>query len=353
MKKYKIVSLPGDGIGPEIMESALDILDFVAKKNKVSFEIQHKDIGGISIDLHGEPITSDTLECCLDSDIILLGAVGGNKWDTLPSNKRPERGLLQLRKALQLYSNIRPAEIFTSLEESSSLKKEVIKGVNIIVVRELTGGIYFGNPRGIDKEKGYNTLIYNRGEIERISRVAFELAKNRNNHVISVDKANVLESSQFWRSVVHDVHRDYPNVKLEDMYIDNAAMQLVSRPKQFDVILTQNLFGDILSDITGMITGSLGMLPSASLGSKYSLYEPVHGTAPDIAGKNKANPIGMVSSVEMMFRYTMKNSFAANQIKNAIENLLKGGYRTFDIAKNDSKVLTTSQFTKKLIEFLD
>jgi len=353
MKKYKIVSLPGDGIGPEIMESAIDILEFVAKKNKVLFEIQQKDIGGISIDLHGEPITSDTLKCCLDSDIVLLGAVGGNKWDTLPSNKRPERGLLQLRKALQLYSNIRPAEIFTSLEESSSLKKEVINGVNIIVVRELTGGIYFGNPRGIDGEKGYNTLVYNRGEIERISRVAFELAKNRNNHVISVDKANVLESSQFWRSVVHDVHRDYPNVKLEDMYIDNAAMQLVSRPKQFDVILTQNLFGDILSDITGMITGSLGMLPSASLGSKYSLYEPVHGTAPDIAGKNKANPIGMVSSIEMMFRYTMKNSFAANQIKNAIENLLKGGYRTFDIAKNDSKVLTTSQFTKKLIEFLD
>ena len=353
MKKYKIVSLPGDGIGPEIMESAIDILDLVAKKNKVLFEIQQKDIGGISIDLHGEPITSDTLKCCLDSDIVLLGAVGGNKWDTLPSNKRPERGLLQLRKALQLYSNIRPAEIFTSLEESSSLKKEVINGVNIIVVRELTGGIYFGNPRGIDGEKGYNTLVYNRGEIERISRVAFELAKNRNNHVISVDKANVLESSQFWRSVVHDVHRDFPNVKLEDMYIDNAAMQLVSRPKQFDVILTQNLFGDILSDITGMITGSLGMLPSASLGSKYSLYEPVHGTAPDIAGKNKANPIGMVSSIEMMFRYTMKNSFAANQIKNAIENLLKGGYRTFDIAKNDSKVLTTSQFTKKLIEFLD
>ncbi len=353
MKRYKIVILPGDGIGPEVMESALSVLDVISRKYNFKIDIIHETAGGESIDQYGEPITDSVLQSCVDSDAVLLGAVGGAKWDSLPQEKKPEKGLLSLRKLLGLYSNLRPAKIFKSLIDASSLKSEVIIDCDIMVVRELTGGIYFGTPRGFDEEKGFNTLTYEKFEVERISKVAFEIAKTRKKKVVSVDKSNVLDSSQFWRNVVHKVHENYTDIHLSNMYVDNAAMQLVQNPKQFDVIVTQNLFGDILSDITAMITGSLGMLPSASIGDKHAMYEPVHGTAPEIQGKNKANPIAMISSVGMMLEHTMKNFDASNDIHNAIESVLEMGFRTPDIYTDGCQKVNNSKLTSEIINFLE
>ena len=353
MKRYKIVILPGDGIGPEVMDSALSVLDIISRKYNFKIDIIHEVAGGESIDQYGEPITDSVLQSCVDSDAVLLGAVGGAKWDSLPQEKKPEKGLLSLRKLLGLYSNLRPAKIFKSLIDASSLKSEVIIDCDIMVVRELTGGIYFGTPRGFDEEKGFNTLTYEKFEVERISKVAFEIAKTRKKKVVSVDKSNVLDSSQFWRNVVHKVHENYTDIHLSNMYVDNAAMQLVQNPKQFDVIVTQNLFGDILSDITAMITGSLGMLPSASIGDKHAMYEPVHGTAPEIQGKNKANPIAMISSVGMMLEHTMKNFDASNDIHNAIESVLEMGFRTPDIYTDGCQKVNNSKLTSEIINFLE
>ena len=349
MRTFKITTLPGDGIGPEVMDVALAVLDLVGSEYGLNFEIKSELAGGASLDQFNEPITESALQSCLESDAVLLGAVGGPKWDNLPQEKKPEKGLLKLREVLGLFSNLRPAKIFAPLADASSLKKDVIVGSDVMVVRELTGGIYFGEPRGHDKHEGFNTLRYKKYEVERIAKVAFELARKRNGHVTSVDKANVLDSSQFWRDVVHEVHKDYQDVPLSDMYVDNAAMQLVRDPKQFDVIVTQNLFGDILSDITAMITGSLGMLPSASIGEKHAMYEPVHGTAPEIAGQNKANPIAMICSVAMMMEITLNQPEAAHRLNNAIESVLENGIRTIDIASTDSTIVTTDGMRDEII----
>jgi len=349
MKTFKITTLPGDGIGPEVMDAALAVLDLVGSEYGLNFEIKSELAGGASLDQFNQPITESALQSCLESDAVLLGAVGGPKWDSLAQEKKPEKGLLKLREVLGLFSNLRPAKIFAPLADASSLKKDVIVGSDVMVVRELTGGIYFGEPRGHDKREGFNTLRYKKYEVERITKVAFELARKRNGHLTSVDKANVLDSSQFWRDVVHEVHKDYTDVPLSDMYVDNAAMQLVRDPKQFDVIVTQNLFGDILSDITAMITGSLGMLPSASIGEKHAMYEPVHGTAPEIAGQNKANPIAMICSVAMMMEITLNQPEGANRLNNAIESVLENGIRTIDIASSDSTIVTTDGMRDEII----
>jgi 3-isopropylmalate dehydrogenase len=345
--------LPGDGIGPEVMASAVDVFEYVAKKFNVNFSIDENLIGGASYDKFGTPLTDETLQSCYDSDAILLGAVGGYKWENLEHNLKPEAALLKLRKSLGLFANIRPAKVYTPLADASSLKKEILEGTDFVIFRELTGGIYFGEPRGYDEEKGWNTMVYSKYEIERIARMAFETALNRKKVVTLVDKANVLECSQFWRKVVSDTSKEYPDVKLENLYVDNAAMQIVRDPKQFDVIVTSNLFGDILSDISGMITGSLGMLPSASLGKSYSLYEPVHGSAPDIAGQNKANPIACIASVAMMFEHTFKINKASDLIFKAIETTLDDGYRTVDIGKEDDKILGTKEITRIIVDKIE
>ena len=351
-KNYKLAILAGDGIGPEVIESSLAVLDTVSHQYNLTFEYESYLIGGASIDEFGFPITAEVLAACKDSDSVLLGAVGGPKWDSLPQVKKPEKGLLQLREALGLYSNLRPATIYPSLVDASSLKPEVIQGADIMVVRELTGGIYFGTPRGMNKNEGWNTLRYSRTEVERIAKTAFELARKRTGKVTSVHKANVLESSQFWKEVVADVHKNYTDVYLDEMYVDNAAMQLVRDPRQFDVIVTQNMFGDILSDITAMLTGSLGMLPSASVGEKYALYEPVHGTAPEIAGQNIANPIAMIASIAMMLEITCTNPQAAQAINTAIDSVLASGFRTAEVSKPGDKILSTSEITAKIIKLL-
>jgi 3-isopropylmalate dehydrogenase len=345
----KVTLLPGDGIGPEVMESAVRVMRHVAERFNFTFELHEKLIGGASIDAFGSPLTDATIDACLKSDAVLLGAVGGPKWEELEHQMKPEAGLLRIRKSLELYANIRPAKIYPAFLTSSSLKKEVLEDVDFIVLRELTGGIYFGNPRGYTSEKGWNTMVYNRHEVERIANMAFRIASERKNRVISVDKANVLEVSQFWRSVVRDVHKNYPSVELKHMYVDNAAMQIVREPRQFDVMVTSNLFGDILSDIAGMITGSLGMLPSASLGERHALYEPVHGSAPDIAGQNKANPIAMIASVAMMFAHTFQMTKAAEIIEEGIARTLAKGYRTADVYNQGDRLVSTSQMTDAII----
>ena len=350
MKKYKIITLPGDGIGPEITSSAVKILSVIADLNDIEFEIVEKYVGGISIDKYGIPLTEKTLSECLDADSVFLGAVGGSKWDNIEYSKKPEQALLKLRKSLNLFSNLRPATIFKSLIYSSSLKSDIIKDTDIMIVRELTGGIYFGEPRGFDKDRAWNTLVYNRSEVERIARVSFELAQNRTGRLVSVHKSNVLESSQFWQDIVHEVHKDYKDVELSDMYVDNAAMQIIQNPKQFDVIVTQNLFGDILSDISAMITGSLGMLPSASIGEKHSLYEPVHGSAPDLAGRNLANPIAAILSIAMMLGITFKEKKISSDIYKAVNDSLGDGVGTIDIIKDEKRAMSTTDFTDNIID---
>jgi 3-isopropylmalate dehydrogenase len=346
----KIALLPGDGIGVEVAKSAVQVIKTVAEHFHTEVEFKECLIGGCSYDAYGTPLTDETIQTCYDSDAVFLGAVGGYKWETLPHNLKPEAALLKLRKSLGLYTNIRPAKIYKPLVDSSSLKKEVLDGVDFVVFRELTGGIYFGEPRGFDADHGFNTMIYTKEEVERIARMAFKVARERKNKVTSVDKANVLEVSQFWRNVVHEVHKEFADVELNDMYVDNCAMQIVRNPKQFDVVLTSNLFGDILSDIAGMITGSLGMLPSASLGSKYALYEPVHGSAPDIAGQNKANPLASISSVAMMFTYSFEMKKAGDLIEDAINKTLDDGYRTVDIMSEGCNLVTTDKMTEQVIE---
>ena len=350
MKKYNITTLPGDGIGPEITASAVEILKEISKQSDIEFNITEKQIGGKSIDLYSMPLTDEALDACSSSDSVFLGAVGGPKWDNVDHEIKPEQALLKLRKSLSLYSNLRPANIFKSLINSSSLKPNIIDGTDIMIVRELTGGIYFGSPRGLDAERGWNTLEYTKKEVERIARVSFKLAQSRSKNLVSVHKSNVLESSQFWQNIVHEIHQDYPDVTLSDMYVDNAAMQIIQNPKQFDVIVTQNLFGDILSDISAMITGSLGMLPSASIGDDFSMYEPVHGSAPDLAGKNIANPIASILSIAMMMGITFKDKTIESNLYQAVSDALGQGYGTPDIVDDKNKHLSTTEFTELVKE---
>ena len=348
--KYKITLLPGDGIGQEVTVSAVQVMKAAAQVAGLELEFYERMIGGCSYDAYGSPLTDETLNACFNSNAVFLGAVGGYKWEALPHHLKPEAALLKLRKELGLYTNIRPAKVYAPLLSASTLKEEVLSGVDFIVLRELTGGIYFGNPRGYDENSGFNTMIYTRDEVERIARMAFQIARERGKKVMSVDKANVLEVSQFWRNIVHNVHADYQDVQLTDMYVDNAAMQIVRNPRQFDVILTSNLFGDILSDIAGMITGSLGMLPSASLGSKYAMYEPVHGSAPDIAGKKKANPLASISSVAMMFTYSFHLKYVGDKIEEAVTKTLEDGYRTQDIFSEGCRLVSTDEMTEAVLQ---
>jgi 3-isopropylmalate dehydrogenase len=350
MMNGKVTLLPGDGIGPEVMAAAVKIMHHIAELFNVSIQTVEKAIGGVSIDASGTPLNDDTLQACYESDAVLLGAVGGPQWEDVEHSLKPEAGLLKIRKSLKLYANIRPAKIYSSFLDASTLKKEVLQGTDFIVLRELTGGIYFGTPRGLSDEKGWNTMLYTKQEVERIALMAFKIAAERRKKVTSVDKANVLECSQLWRSVVQNAHKDYPNIELIHMYVDNAAMQIVRDPRQFDIIVTSNMFGDIISDVAGMITGSLGMLPSASLGDQYALYEPVHGSAPDIAGNDKANPIAMIASVAMMFYHTFQMTKAAEVIERGIEKTLEQGYRTQDIYSEGKILVSTSKMTQVILE---
>ncbi len=343
----KIVLLPGDGIGPEIIAEAVKVLEAVDKKFKLRLKFDEELIGGAAIDAHGVPLANATLEKCRTADAVLMGSVGGPKWDGLDSSIRPEKGLLKIRYELGLFGNLRPAILYPQLADASSLKRELVAGLDILIVRELTGGIYFGEPRGIrllesGERQGYNTYVYAEHEIERIGRVAFEMAMKRNKKVCSVDKANVLEATVLWREVMQALSKDYPDVELLHMYVDNAAMQLVRAPKQFDVIVTGNMFGDILSDTAAMLTGSIGMLPSASLGKDgRGLYEPVHGSAPDIAGQSIANPLATILSAAMLLRYSLSEARAAQAIEKAVGKVLDQGLRSADIySEGMSKVST-------------
>ena len=362
-KLYSISLLPGDGIGNEISLEAKKILNWVDTNTDLNLECVEGLVGGISIDTHGTPLCDKTLERIKKSDAIILGAVGGLKWEKLPFESRPERGLLKIRKELDLFANFRPAIVFDSLISSSSLKPEIIKDLDILIIRELTGGIYFGEPRGVEKinknlSKGYNTLVYTTPEIKRIARVAFEASQQRSKKLCSVDKANVLESTELWREVVTSVAKDFPDVELSHMYVDNASMQLVRNPKQFDVIVTDNLFGDILSDEAAMLTGSLGLLPSASLGAKdkdgnmRSMYEPVHGSAPDIAGKGLANPIATILSFAMALKYSLNLDKEAKELENAVQKVLNDGLRTKDILSKGNKEVSTKVMGDAVIAYL-
>ena len=351
MKDIDLLLLSGDGVGPEIMESAISLLEKIQSSFKINLNLIEGLIGGASIDAHGLPVSDETLNQASQADSILFGAVGGPKWDSLPPNEKPEKGLLELRSSLGLFANLRPAILFDSSLEASSLKPDIIEDLDMLIVRELTGGIYFGEPREKKSFSAFNTMIYERHEVERIARVAFDSASLRNKKVCSVDKSNVLEVSEFWREVVIDVSKDYPDIELSHMLVDNAAMQLVKNPKQFDVILSSNLFGDILSDISAMLTGSIGMLPSASLDNRNKgLYEPVHGSAPDIAGQGTVNPIAMILSVGMMFRYSLNQLEISEKIKSAVSNTLNDGYATKDIADKNSKICSTKELTKIIID---
>lgn len=358
-KQYRITLLPGDGIGPEIMAVTVAVLKQVGSQMGISFQFKEALIGGAAIDATGNPLPNETLEICRDSDAVLLAAIGGYKWDNLPRHQRPETGLLGLRAGLGLFANLRPAQILPQLIDASSLKREVVEGVDIMVVRELTGGIYFGQPKGIfetetGEKRGVNTMVYSESEIDRIGRVAFETAQKRGGKLCSVDKANVLDVSQLWRDRMIQLSAEYPDVELSHLYVDNAAMQLIRAPKQFDTIVTGNLFGDILSDAAAMLTGSIGMLPSASLGSTGpGLYEPVHGSAPDIAGQDKANPIAQVLSAAMMLRYGLNQPEAANRLEQSVLKVLDAGYRTGDIMSAGMKQVGCQEMGQALMAALD
>jgi 3-isopropylmalate dehydrogenase len=357
-KKYSLTLLPGDGIGPEIMAVAVQVLKVIAQQCDLEFDFQEALIGGAAIDATGKPLPSETIDYCLQSDAVLLAAIGGYKWDNLPREQRPETGLLAIREALGLFANLRPATILPQLIDASSLKKEVVEGVDIMVVRELTGGIYFGKPKGIfesetGEKRGVNTMVYSESEIDRIAKVAFEIARKRQGRLCSVDKANVLDVSQLWRDRVVAISKHYPDVELSHLYVDNAAMQLVRNPKQFDTIVTGNLFGDILSDAAAMLTGSIGMLPSASLGeSGLGLFEPVHGSAPDIAGQDKANPLAQVLSAAMMLRYGLNEPEAATKIETAVMKVLDLGYRTGDIMSEGCQLVGCKAIGDALLQIL-
>lgn len=355
-KTYKIAVFPGDGIGKEIVPQALRVLNVVAARYGIGIKAEESLIGGSAIDEFGIPLPEKALDLAHNSDAVLLGAVGGPKWEGLDYSIRPERALLGLREKLGLFGNLRPVKLFQSLVDASTLKREVIDGIDIMVIRELTGGIYFGKPRGVVKadgeEKGINTEVYTTTEIERIARLAFEVARGRRKKVCSVDKANVLESSELWRRIVSNIHKDYKDVELSHMYVDNCSMQLIRNPRQFDVILTTNMFGDILSDEAAMLTGSIGMLPSASIGGKVAMYEPIHGSAPDIAGQDKANPIATILSVGMMFKYSFKLDDGFSIIDSAVTKALDKGYRTPDIFSAGQKPAGTKEITDIILNEL-
>ena len=358
-QNYRITLLPGDGIGPEIMAVTVDVLKVVGKKFDIQFDFQEALIGGAAIDATGEPLPEATLKTCRSSDSVLLAAIGGYKWDSLPSDKRPEAGLLGLRAGLELFANLRPAKIIPQLIDASTLKKEVVEGVDIMVVRELTGGIYFGKPKGIfetetGEKRGINTMAYTEAEIERIGKVAFEAAQKRGSKLCSVDKANVLDVSQLWRNKITKLAEEYQDVELSHLYVDNAAMQLLRAPKQFDTIVTGNLFGDILSDAAAMLTGSIGMLPSASLGANApGVFEPVHGSAPDIAGQDKANPLAQILSAAMMLRYGLNQGNAADYIEKSVFQVLQTGFRTGDIMSEGMNQVGCQGMGEALIQALE
>ncbi|MEA5510129.1 3-isopropylmalate dehydrogenase [Crocosphaera sp. UHCC 0190] len=358
-RQYCITLLPGDGIGPEILAVTVNVLKAIASQLDIEFKFQEALIGGAAIDATGNPLPDETLALCRNSDAVLLAAIGGYKWDNLPRHQRPETGLLAIRAGLNLFANLRPATILPQLISASSLKPEVVEGVDIMVVRELTGGIYFGQPKGIfetetGEKRGVNTMAYTESEIDRIAKVAFETAQKRSKRLCSVDKANVLDVSQLWRDRVTLMGENYPDVELSHLYVDNAAMQLVRAPKQFDTIVTGNLFGDILSDAAAMLTGSIGMLPSASLGlEKPGLFEPVHGSAPDIAGQDKANPLAQVLSGAMMLRYGLNEPQAADKIEKAVLEVLAQGYRTGDIMSPGMKSVGCRAMGDILLKILE
>ena len=356
MTTKKILITPGDGIGPEVTEQAVQILKKVAPLFDIQLDITEKPVGGIAYDLTGTPLPDETLNAAKISDAVLLGAVGGPKWEPLDFSVRPERGLLKLRSELELYANLRPAAIYGDLVNASTLKAEVVDGADLMVVRELTGGIYFGTPRGVEERNGervgFNTLVYSESEIRRIAKVGFETAMKRRKKLTSVDKANVLESTEFWREIVTDVGTNFPEVELSHMYVDNAAMQIIRDPKQFDTMVTTNMFGDIISDAAAMMTGSLGMLPSASIGGEIGMYEPVHGSAPDITGEDKANPLAMILSVGMMMRYSFNLTEADEMIKKAVVDTLEK-YRTVDIMAEGKIQIGCREMGEKVLQSLE
>ena len=353
MKVYKIALIKGDGIGPEIIDEATKVLDSVASIFDFDFKYEEVLMGGCAYDVTGDPLPQETITASLNSDAVLFGAIGGQKWDDLPREKRPESGLLRFRKELGVYANLRPAVVYDELINASSLKPEIVGGVDIMVVRELIGGIYFGEPKGRSEDKAWNTMVYTRMEIERIAHQAFKIAQKRSKKVCSIDKANVLDVSQLWRDVVTEISKEYPDVELSHMYVDNAAMQLVLNPKQFDVMLTGNIFGDILSDEASMLCGSIGLLPSASVGEKIGVYEPIHGSAPDIAGQGIANPIATIASASMMLRFALGEVEAADKIDMAIKQALSEGYRTGDLAQYDAKeVCSTSEMGSIIANYI-
>ena len=349
MMRKKIAVLPGDGIGQEIVAEAVKVIDRLKQAYGLDVELEQGLVGGSAYDKTGSPLPEETLQLARESDSILLGAVGGYKWESLDIAVRPEKGLLGLRAELELFANLRPAILYPQLADASTLKPEVVSGLDIMIVRELTGGIYFGQPRGIrtldnGEREGYNTLVYRESEISRIAKVAFDIAAKRDNRVCSVDKANVLECTELWREVVNKEAQRFSNIELSHMYVDNAAMQLVREPKQFDVMVTTNMFGDILSDCAAMLTGSIGMLPSASLDiNSKGMYEPIHGSAPDIAGKNIANPLATILSVAMMLRYSLNDAENADRIETAVNKVLDDGLRTQDIYSDGMKKVSTSE----------
>lgn len=347
MKQHRIAVLPGDGIGPEIVREAVKVLGVVAERSGVRIVMEEGFVGGEAYDRFGTPLPDQVMELALASDAVLLGAVGGPKWEPLDYSVRPERGLLGLRSGLGLYANLRPVVVFEDLLDASPLKPDVVRGIDLLIVRELLGDAYFGKPRGVRIENGQrigvNTMVYTESEIQRIAKVGFDLARGRRKKLLSVDKANVLEMTELWREVVTEIGRDYPDVELTHMYVDNCAMQLIRNPGQFDVIMTTNMFGDILSDEASMLTGSLGMLPSASLGKKTAMYEPSHGSAPDIAGKGVANPLATILSAAMMLRHSLSMPEEAAQVEKAVRTVLKEGFRTQDIRQEGAVIVGTAQ----------
>jgi 3-isopropylmalate dehydrogenase len=360
----KVLVLPGDGIGPEIMGEVMRVIEFFDRRRLASFEVSEGLVGGAAYEASGTPLTDETLARAQASDAVLFGSVGGPKWETLPFELQPERGLLKLRKEMDLFANLRPALVFEALADASTLKRDLVAGLDIMIVRELTGGIYFGEPRGVEtlpdgSRRGINTEVYTEAEIERVVRAGFELAKKRQHRLTEVDKANVMESGILWREVARRVHADYPDVELSFMYADNCAMQLVRNPKQFDVIVTSNLFGDLLSDCAAMLTGSLGMLPSASLGAadatgrRKALYEPVHGSAPDIAGKGVANPLACILSFAMMLRYSFDLAEEADLVEKAVADALAAGARTADILQPGTARISTREMGDTILRELE
>jgi 3-isopropylmalate dehydrogenase len=356
-----LLILPGDGIGPEVMGEVKRVINWMDGNRAVSFDVDEDLVGGCAYDAHGAPISDATMDKALAADAVLLGAVGGKKWESLPFEDQPERGLLRLRKDMELFANLRPAIVFDALAEASTLKTDLVAGLDILIIRELTGGVYFGEPRGITdlpngERRGVNTQVYDTHEIVRIGRIAFELAAKRDGRVCSVEKANVMESGVLWREEMTRLHGEYPDIELSHMYADNCAMQLVRAPKQFDVIVTDNLFGDILSDCAAMLTGSLGMLPSASLGAadeagrRKALYEPVHGSAPDIAGENKANPLATILSYAMMLRYSFDLGDEADLLENAVKSVLDKGLRTPDIMQDGKELISTTDMGQAVVD---